>query len=136
MPFSHGMIVHAHEQKRLFRALVGKRSGQVALRRFRELVIDLVREDLSGRDGFGSHGALHCRCLSGATHRLEARSPLEPEDIEKLFMKLATPEHLLAVAAEGGIGPETRHLHVGRGLVHGGLPHWGCWCRSLVLARE
>lgn len=37
---------HAHENQRLFRALVGKRSGQVVMAQFRELVIDLVREDL------------------------------------------------------------------------------------------
>jgi len=33
--FARGMIDHAHDNQRLFRALVGKKSGQVVLRQFR-----------------------------------------------------------------------------------------------------
>ena len=45
--FARGLLEHALENRRLFRALVGQRSGQVVLRRFRALVLDLVAEDLA-----------------------------------------------------------------------------------------
>lgn len=88
--FARGLIEHAHENQRLFRALVGKRSGQVVLAQFRELVLDLVREDL---------GALPARettvhFVAGAflellTWWLDARTSLTPEDVEHSFMKMA-----------------------------------------------
>lgn len=48
LPFARAVIEHAHEQAPAFRALVGKGSGHVVLRRFRELVLDLVQDDLAG----------------------------------------------------------------------------------------
>ena len=47
LQFAKSMIEHAHENRRLFSALVGKRSGQVVLRQFRALVVELVREDVA-----------------------------------------------------------------------------------------
>ena len=40
LAFSRGLVEHAHEQRRLFLAVVGKRSGLLVQRRFRELVLD------------------------------------------------------------------------------------------------
>lgn len=96
LPFAHGLIEHAHEQQRLFRALVGKRSGQVVLRRFRELVLDLVREDMSGLAAPGPNPEAAVHFIGGAflellTWWLETRNSLTPADLERLFMGLATP---------------------------------------------
>lgn len=45
--FARGLIEHAYEQRRLFRAVIGKRSGQAIQARFRQLVLGLVRDDLA-----------------------------------------------------------------------------------------
>jgi AcrR family transcriptional regulator len=94
--FAHGMIEHAHEHQRLFRALVGKRSGQVVLRRFRELVIDLAREDLALVAEAGATRDAAAHFVAGAflemlTWWLETRTPLSPADLERLFVQMAAP---------------------------------------------
>ena len=45
-PFIEGLIAHAAENHRLFRAVVGRRSGQAVQRRFRDVVIKLVLVEL------------------------------------------------------------------------------------------
>lgn len=45
--FSRGLLQHADENRRLFRALIGKRTGLVVMRRFRQLVLELTEEELS-----------------------------------------------------------------------------------------
>jgi AcrR family transcriptional regulator len=47
IPSSRRLVEHALENRRLFRALVGRRTGQVVVRHFRELVLALVQEDLA-----------------------------------------------------------------------------------------
>jgi AcrR family transcriptional regulator len=44
--FVPGMIEHADQSRRLFRAVIGKRSGLAVQRHFREVVRDLMRDDL------------------------------------------------------------------------------------------
>ena len=44
--FAEALFEHAQEHLRLFRAVVGKKSGQVVLRRFREVVVRLVDAEL------------------------------------------------------------------------------------------
>jgi AcrR family transcriptional regulator len=95
--FARGMIDHAHENQRLFRALVGKRSGQVVVRRFRELIVTFVREDLAhlhDASAPATEAAVHF--ISGGflellTWWLETRNALQPPDIEGLFLQMATP---------------------------------------------
>jgi len=94
--FARGMIDHAHDNQRLFRALVGKKSGQVVLRQFRELVGSLVREDLAATcvHGPAMDAAVHFIAggfLDLLTWWLEARNPLQPPDIERLFLEMARP---------------------------------------------
>lgn len=96
LPFARGMIEHAFEQQRLFRALVGKRGGQVVLKRFRELIIDLVREDLTrwGLGGADKEPAVHFLAggfLEVLTWWLESRTPMPPDELELLFEKMASP---------------------------------------------
>lgn len=51
LPFARGLIEHVDEQRRLFRALIGKRSGHVVQTRFRAMVQELVAECLPPRSG-------------------------------------------------------------------------------------
>jgi AcrR family transcriptional regulator len=45
--FTRALLDHVEENKRMFRALVGKRASQVAQRRMLQLVADLMRDDLT-----------------------------------------------------------------------------------------
>ena len=92
--FARGIIEHAYENQRLFRALVGKRSGQLVLTRFRELIVDLVQEDLSPVCQPGPRKDAVAHFIAGAFLELlawwlEGRSPLLPADVEQLFLQLA-----------------------------------------------
>lgn len=94
--FARGLLEHAHENQRLFLALVGKRSGYVVLRRFRDMVVALVREDLAGLRGAGPSRDAAVHYIAGGlmellTWWLESRSPLGPEAVERLLLELAAP---------------------------------------------
>ena len=94
--FARGLIEHAHEQQQLFRAIIGKRSGQVVQRRFREMVLALVEEDLGpvGRTGPRQSATIHFLAgglLELLTWWLESRSPIEPEAVEALLEAMAAP---------------------------------------------
>ncbi|HEY3352191.1 MAG TPA: TetR/AcrR family transcriptional regulator C-terminal domain-containing protein [Polyangia bacterium] len=96
LAFAHGLIAHAHEQRRLFRAIVGKRSGHVVQQRFREMVTELVREDLAALGAAGARRDAAARFLAGGllellTFWLDARSPMSPEELEALLRELAGP---------------------------------------------
>lgn len=68
--FALGLAEHAYEQRRLFRALVGRRSGYLVQQRFREMVIRLVGDELPPRRPGGPAAqrgaALAGRCLRRA----------------------------------------------------------------------
>jgi AcrR family transcriptional regulator len=104
--FARGMIDHAHENQRLFKALVGKRSGLLVLRRFRDLVVTLVREDLARlREPAAPTTEATVHFVAGAflellTWWLDARSSLEPSDVERLFLRMASQ----AIQATGSGG--------------------------------
>ncbi len=94
--FSRGLIEHAHEQRRLFLALFGKKSGLVVQRRFRDLVFGLVREDLAGVLAAGRRTDAVIAFVAGAfiellTWSLEARSATAPEEVDALFHDLVAP---------------------------------------------
>jgi AcrR family transcriptional regulator len=95
-PFAHGLIAHAHEQRRLFSVLIGKRSGQLVLRRFRDLVLDLVREDLTALAPAGPSRDAAAHFVAGGFLELlawwlDARAPLAPDELERLFLEMARP---------------------------------------------
>jgi AcrR family transcriptional regulator len=107
--FSRGLVEHAHEQQRLFRALIGKRSGQLVQKMFRQMVLELVREDLGGRLPAGPRRDGAAAFLAGAffellTWSLEARSGLGPEEVDALFQELAGP----VLAAAGATAARAR----------------------------
>jgi AcrR family transcriptional regulator len=94
--FTLAIVRHAYENQRLFRAVVGKKSGHVVQGKFRELVLDLVREDLSAlgapaprRDALGAFAA--GAFLELLTWSLEERSPPAAEALDALFHELVQP---------------------------------------------
>jgi AcrR family transcriptional regulator len=95
--FARGMIEHVHENQRLFLALVGKSGGQVVLRRFKEMVVELVRDDLRAAVSLrGPFPDATVHFLTGAFLEvlvwwLESRAPLRPPEVERLFLQMATP---------------------------------------------
>jgi len=96
LAFARGLLQHGHEQRRLFLAIVGKRSGLVVQRRFREVVLDLVREDLSRLFPAGRQRDAVVAFVAGAllellTWSLEAKSPPSPEETYSLFRELVEP---------------------------------------------
>ena len=76
--------------------MVGKRSWHVAQTRFRELLIELVREDLASLAPNGPRRDAIVHYVAGALFEvliwwLETRSRLQPSDVEELFHQLTTP---------------------------------------------
>lgn len=93
---ARGLVGHVYENKRLFRAVIGKRSSLVVQRRFRQLVIDLVEEDFAASDIPAARHAAATHYVAGALFELltwwvDSRSPLTPDELEKVFRELTTP---------------------------------------------
>ncbi|MDO8284872.1 MAG: TetR/AcrR family transcriptional regulator [Rhodoferax sp.] len=94
--FVLGLIEHAHEQRKIFRGLIGRRSGHVVHQRFREMVLRLVHDELPQ----SAQGALPrdaaARWLSAAFVELlswwvEQATPMPTTELETLFIELAQP---------------------------------------------
>ncbi|HKQ68521.1 MAG TPA: TetR/AcrR family transcriptional regulator [Polyangiaceae bacterium] len=101
LAFTRGLIDHANDQVRLFRALIGKRSGQIVQKRFLSLVIDLVGEDLAGLAPAGPALEATVRYVAGAFVEVLAwwvdSRGVSPVEADELFHRLTTP--VLASAA-------------------------------------
>jgi len=94
--FVHGLVVHAHEHQRLFRALLTHRTGHVVQNRFRRMVLDLFREDLASsipsrqwRDAMAHYagGAL----LELLSWWLSSGDCSTPDAIEESYRRLTLP---------------------------------------------
>jgi AcrR family transcriptional regulator len=93
--FALGLIEHAHEQRKLFKGLIGRRSGYVVQQRFREMVVRLVSHELPHTTSGLPREAV-ARWLSAAFVELlswwvEQRTMLPPGELERLFNQLAQP---------------------------------------------
>lgn len=93
--FALGLIEHAHEQRKLFKGLIGRRSGYVVQQRFREMVVRLVSHELPPTTGGLPREAV-ARWLSAAFVELlswwvEQRTAMPPAELERLFNQLAQP---------------------------------------------
>ena len=93
--FALGLIEHAHEQRKVFRSIIGRRSGYVVQQRFREMVIRLVADELPPSTGRLPRQAA-ARWLAGAFVELlswwvEQRAPLPPAELAALFEELSRP---------------------------------------------
>jgi AcrR family transcriptional regulator len=72
LPFVRPLIESVHEQRRLFRAVTGGRSGHIVRTRFRELVLQLVEEDISLVAAAGWRRDAGARFVTGALVELLA----------------------------------------------------------------
>jgi len=93
--FARPLIVHAGENRRLFRALVGRKSGHFVQVRFRELVAELIDEDLKKvPKGVDRDAAV--RATAGAFCELvmwwsEGRTKLTADELASSFEVLCAP---------------------------------------------
>lgn len=88
--FVGSLITHAGENVRLFRALIGKRSGQAVQRRFRDVVARLVEAEIRKRGLDEPAVRWVARYVSGGLVEmlllwLERPSSLEPAALVDLF---------------------------------------------------
>lgn len=96
LPFARGMIEHFYDNQSVFRAVVGKRSGYVVQRRFRELVIGMVKEDLARVAPAGWQLDATVHYLAGAFVELFSWAlqthPAHPRDeVERFLRRLTNP---------------------------------------------
>jgi AcrR family transcriptional regulator len=63
--FAEALVEHAKDHLRLYRAVVGKRSGQQVLRRFRDVVMRLVAADIERLDVPAEHRAAMTHYVGG-----------------------------------------------------------------------
>ena len=93
--FALGLIEHAHEQRKVFRGMIGRRSGFIVQQRFREMVTRLVSDELPPTTGKLPRAAA-ARALAAAFVELlawwvEQRSPMPPAELAVLFDELSRP---------------------------------------------
>jgi AcrR family transcriptional regulator len=105
LSFSLPMFEHAHAYKDLYRALAGGRGGSVALDRIRQILSDLVRDELAATTGaicvdeiprelivqyvVGAYMAVLIWWLDGG-------AKLSPQQIDGMFRQLATDGIILS----------------------------------------
>jgi AcrR family transcriptional regulator len=96
LAFVRGMAEHVNENRSLFRAIVGKRSGQAVQKRFQQLLLDLVQEDLARVATAGPRLDATVHFVSGALFQMfiwwvDSRNSFRPTDVARLFDELTTP---------------------------------------------
>jgi AcrR family transcriptional regulator len=94
--FVRGFIAHADGSRRLFRAVIGKRSGPAVQRRFRQVVRELLQEDLASQGLGGPAQHTTALYLTGAltellTSWVDSRNSLSASQIEDTFVRLSDP---------------------------------------------
>ena len=90
LPFVRGLIDHVFDQHRLFRMMIGSRSGHVVRTRFREMVLQLVQEDIARSAAPGWQRDVTAHYLTGAVFELlvwlsDARRPVPAKEVEGHF---------------------------------------------------
>jgi AcrR family transcriptional regulator len=94
--FSLTMFEHARDHVDLYRALVGSRGGAIALGAIRQILSDLVREELGDRSsGDAMPREVVIQYIVGAymavlTWWLDGGAKLPPQQIDAMFRRLAT----------------------------------------------
>lgn len=104
LAFTLPLLEHVRENLRVFRALVGRRSGHVVEREFRRVVVDVTLEEIGEMSRVArltTAGAALGHCLAGAltgliTWWIDARTPMSPHEVQALFQRHTAP--LLAAA--------------------------------------
>lgn len=95
-PFVRGLMQHVYEERKLFRALIGRGSSQVVQVRFRKLVAKLVEEGLINHANPGWQRDATASYVAGALVELlswwvDARTAQPLEEVEQLFHGLTAP---------------------------------------------
>jgi AcrR family transcriptional regulator len=108
LAFSRGLLEHAQEHLRVFRALVGRRAAHVVQGKMRALVTELVRDDVAARLPAGTRRDATAAFLAGALFELliwslEARPPTTAGEADQLFHELAGPVLAAAGAARARV---------------------------------
>lgn len=90
--FVPGLLAHVHEQRQVFKALVGRRSGQYVQERFRELLVELVLASAARSKARGWQNSARAHYLAGALFELmvwwlASNRPQRPEDIAAAFTR-------------------------------------------------
>ncbi len=93
LPFVLGLIEHAFENRKLFRTLIGRRSGHVVHQRFKQMLAELVDEQLAQVPS-GVPRVAAVRWTAGALFELlcwwvESRSPATPQELLEMFRRLS-----------------------------------------------
>lgn len=114
LPFARGLIDHIQEQRRLFRAIVGRRSGIVVQARFRMMVHKLVAEDLARFHDKGWRGDAASHYVTGALVQVlawwaDAKSSIPADEIEAFLIEVTVNalsgidarNHFVSTAGEG-----------------------------------
>lgn len=91
--FAEALIEHAQENLRVFRAVVGKKSGQLVLNRFREVVVRLVDADLQSLKVADDERPSVARYIGGAfvellTTWLDRPNRSDPKEVAATFLRL------------------------------------------------
>ena len=107
--FAPGLIEHVVEQRQIFRAMIGRRSGYVVQQRFREMVIRLVTDELPPATGNLPRPAAARWLAAGLVELLswwvEQRTPPPSAELAALFDELSQP---VLRARELKSGPSSR----------------------------
>lgn len=90
--FVLGLLTHVHEQRKVFKALVGRRSGQYVQERFRELLVELVQANTTRGKARDWQDSALAHYLAGALFELmvwwlASNRPQRPEDIAVAFKR-------------------------------------------------
>lgn len=96
LAFVGGLIEHVHQQRQVFHAMLGRRSGHYVQDRFRELLVDLVEAERPAGARRSWHAHAISNYLGGALFQLliwwlGASRPQRPREIEALFHELSQP---------------------------------------------
>lgn len=91
LAFVPHLLAHLYENRELFRALIGRRSGHFVQDRFRELLIELVADGGTTKPRGDWRAAARSHYLGGALFELLAwwlcsNRPHKPQEIEALFL--------------------------------------------------
>lgn len=98
--FSHEMFAHIAEYRKVFRAMVGKRSGAPVQQLLQKIVVDLVRDGLKPmvgrRDDRSAPAEAVVQFVTGGFFGLAmlwatGKLPVSVEEVNALFRRLATP---------------------------------------------
>jgi AcrR family transcriptional regulator len=95
LAFVHSLCEHARENQRLFAAVVGRRSGTLVQARFRQVVMDLTREDLACLVPEEEECQLRAYYVTGGLMGVFSlwleRRVLTPDELAAAILRLSAP---------------------------------------------